>query len=350
MTANREQDTFTKQETGANLVISPEVVFNTDNFVLISGNANLPLARSVGEELQRIVRGPITLFEPVTSFADGETRVRIPANLRRKHVVILQPTCPPTVDKNIIELLFMIDAAKRASAGEITVVTPYFGYARQDRKDLPRVPIGAAVVANMIRERGADRIVTMDIHSEQQQGFFDGPWDNLYASYSLLPAIEEEQLDNLVVVSPDAGGTRRAEKYAQALRATGIATVYKKRDLSVENKSQALAVMGDVKGKNVLLVDDVIDTAGTLTHAATLLKEQGAQKVYVAATHGLFSADALAKIANSPIDKVLVTDTIPHRQEVIQHPKIRIVSVAPLLAEAIKRIETGESISQDLIF
>lgn len=349
MTQSKEH-AAARQEIGGQPQITPEVIFNTDNFVLISGNANLPLARSTGEELQRIVRGPITLFEPATVFADGETRIRIPANLRRKHVVIIQPTCPPNVDKNIMELLFMIDAAKRASAGEITVVTPYFGYARQDRKDLPRVPIGAAVVANMIRERGADRIVTMDIHSEQQQGFFDGPWDNLYANYSLLPAIGEEHLDDLVVVSPDAGGTRRAEKYAQALKATGIATVYKKRDLSTENKSQALAVMGDVKGKNVLLVDDIIDTAGTLTHAAELLKSQGAKRVYVAATHGLFSKDALDNITRSAIDKILVTDTVQHRQEVVEHPKIRIVSVAHLLAEAIKRIETGESISQDLIF
>jgi ribose-phosphate pyrophosphokinase len=243
----------------------------------------------------------------------------------------------------------MIDAAKRASSSEVIVIMPYFGYSRQDRKEMARVPISSAVIASMIAHAGADRILTLDIHSEQEEGFIKQPWDNVYASYALAPAIKKKHLDNLVIVSPDKGGVSRATFYQGLLKANELAIVYKERDLSVNNKSEALAMVGDVKGKNVLLVDDMIDAGGTIVHAADYLKEKGAKRIFACVTHGLFSGDALSRISKSALEKVIVTDSVKHRNEVVKHPKIEIVSVAPLLAEAIKRIETGDSISSLII-
>jgi ribose-phosphate pyrophosphokinase len=244
-----------------------------------------------------------------------------------------------------MELIFMIDAAKRSSASEISVIIPYFGYARQDRKEMPRVPISSSVVANMIVNAGADRILTLDIHSEQQQGFVNIPWDNLYGSSSLLPAIQEKNLSDVVVASPDKGGMTRATGYAKLLGAKGVALVYKQRDIHLNNESEALGMIGEVKGKDVLIVDDMLDTGGTIAHAADYLRKEGAKSVRVAVTHGLFSGKAIERINNSVIDEVIITDTIFHREEVVKHPKITVVSIAPLLAEAIQRIQTGESIS-----
>jgi ribose-phosphate pyrophosphokinase len=308
------------------------------NFILLTGSANEPLAMKIA----KLLKSPIN--NPVSVFADGEIRIKIAPNLRRRHVFIIQPTCAP-VNDHIIELVLMIDAAKRASSSEVIVIMPYFAYSRQDRKEMARVPISSAVVASMIEHAGADRILTLDIHSEQEEGFIQHPWDNVYASYALVPAIKKKKLENLVVVSPDKGGVSRATFYQGLIGASELAIVYKERDIRVNNKSEALAMVGDVKGKNVLLIDDMVDAGDTIVHAANYLKEKGAKRIFAAATHGLFSGDALSKISQSALEKVIVTDSVLHRAEVVKNPKIEIVSVAPLLAEAIKRIETGDSIS-----
>lgn len=313
-------------------------VSNHESLVLLAGQSNTPLALQIAHHLKR------PLFEPVSIFSDGEIRVKIPENLRRKHVFIIQSTSSP-VNDHIMELVFMIDAARRASAREITVIVPYFGYARQDRKEMPRVPISASVVANMLTNAGADRIVTIDIHSEQQQGFVTQAWDNLYGSYALIPAIKAQKYKNLVVGAPDKGGMARATGYAKLLGVEDVVLVYKKRDIAVNNKSEASFMIGEVEGREVVLVDDMVDTAGTIVGAANLIKEKGAKSVSVVATHGIFSGPALERIANSAIDEMIVTDTINHREEVLKQKKIKVVSIAPLLAEAIHRVESGESIS-----
>lgn len=313
-----------------------------NDYIILTGRSNTALAKKIAAILKKEV------YEPISIFSDGEIRIKIAPNLRRRHVFIIQPTSTP-VNDSIMELILMIDAAKRASGSEIIAVVPYYGYSRQDRKEMPRVPISSSVVARMIENAGANRIVTVDIHSEQQEGFVSSPWDNLYGSYALIPAIKAKRLKDLVVASPDKGGVTRATGYAKLLNASGIAIVYKERDVAVNNQSEALAMIGDVRGKDVLLVDDMIDTGGTIVSAASHIKQSGAKSVRVAVTHGLFSGKALERISNSPIEEVIVTDTINLREEVIKNPKIAVVSVAPLLAEAIKRIQSGESISKDLI-
>lgn len=315
---------------------------DNNDFVLLTGTANLKLAQDVASILGK------TVHETVTTFADGEKRVIIPENMRKRDVFIIQPTCPP-VNDNIIELLLIIDAARRSSAQEITAVIPYFGYSRQDRKDRSRVPISAALIAEMIEHAGADRILTLDIHSEQEPGFTKIPWDNLYSSYSFLPRFKQSFSNNLIVASPDKGGVLKATFYADLLSTDGIAIVYKERDVQKSNQSEALDIIGVVKDKDVLLVDDMIDTAGTIVGAADLLKRKGAKTITVAVTHGLFSADAPAKIASSEIDNIYLTDTIPLNEKVLNNPKIKIVTVAPLLAEAIDCVYNGNSISEKLI-
>lgn len=314
---------------------------STNPFIL-TGTSNEKLAQDVGKILG------VAVHFPTTFFADGEIRVIIEESLRRSDIFIIQPTSPP-VNDHLMELLLMIDAARRASAGEITAVVPYFGYSRQDRKEKPRVPISSALVGEILQVAGANRIFTIDIHSEQQMGFFQGPWDNLYGSYSLIPAIAELNLTDLVVASPDKNGFTKAVAYAKRLNAKDVALVYKERDFSMENKSEAVALIGSVEGKNVLIVDDIIDTATTLVNASHLTAQKGAKQVFAAATHGLFSADALQKITNSPIQQVFTTDTIRTTQEVAKNPKIKIVTIAPLLAEAIKRIKEGKSLNENLI-
>lgn len=310
-----------------------------DEIVLLSGRANLPLAESIAKILHTEVSCPISVF------SDGEIRVRIQPNLRRRMVFIIQSTSSP-VNDYIMELVFMADAAKRASASEVTAVIPYFGYARQDRKEMSRVPISAAAVSSLLINAGIDRILTIDIHSEQMEGSIKHPWDNLYGSFSLLPVLREKKLQNLVVTAPDKNGMLRATGYAKLLNADGVALVYKERDVTLNNVSNTMGMIGEVKGKDVLMVDDMVDTAGTIVHAANFIKERGARSVRVAATHGLFSGDALQKINDSAIEEMVVTDTILPKEEVAKDKKITIVSVAPLLAEAIRRLITGESISQ----
>ncbi|MDP3733307.1 MAG: ribose-phosphate diphosphokinase, partial [Candidatus Daviesbacteria bacterium] len=293
---------------------------NNNGFVLLTGTANLKLAKDVAKILGKNVD------ETVTTFADGEKRIIIPENLRKRDVFIIQPTCPP-VDSNIMELLLIIDAARRSSASEITAVIPYFGYSRQDRKDRPRVPVSAALVAGLIEYAGADRIVTIDIHSEQEVGFSKIPWDILYASYNLLQVLKKEfKGENLVVASPDKGGVPKATFFADLLDAEGIAIVFKERDVYRENVSETLDMMGDVKGKDVLLVDDMIDTAGTIVGAANLLKKKGAKSISVAATHGIFSPPAMERIDKSSLDKVFITDSVPLKKEILNSSKIKVVS------------------------
>lgn len=315
---------------------------NSNDYIILTGRANPKLAHAVGKILKHEVS------EPISIFSDGETRVAIEKNMRRRHVFIIQPTAPP-VNDHIMELVLLADAARRGSASEIIAVIPYFGYSRQDRKEKSRVPISASVVGSILEHAGINRILTIDIHSEQQEGFIQGPWDNVYASYSVLPAIKAKKLKNLVVASPDKGGVIRATGYARLLGAEGIAIVYKERDVAVNDVSSALAMIGDVKGKDALLVDDIISTGGTLFNAANYLATQGARSVYASVTHGLFTGSALEQLNKSSIKEVIITDTIAHRAEVLQNPKITLVSVAALLAEAIKRIQSGESISKDLI-
>ncbi len=315
----------------------------SDNgFVLLTGTANLGLAQDVAKILGKDVD------ETVTTFADGEKRIIIPENLRKRAVFIIQPTFTP-VDSNIMELLLIIDAAKRSSASEVSAIIPYFGYSRQDRKDRPRVPISASLIARLIEFAGADRILTIDIHSEQEPGFVEIPWDNLYASYSFLPVLEKTFPSNLVIASPDKGGVLKATFYADLLNADGIAIVYKERNTQKPNESRALDLIGDVKGKDVLIVDDMIDTAGTLCEAAKLIKINGAKSVSAAATHGLFSDPAPERIKEAGLERIFITDTVPVREEMRNNPKVTIVSVAKLLAEAIECIYSGNSMSEKLI-
>jgi ribose-phosphate pyrophosphokinase len=318
-------------------------LFHDNGVVLVTGRSNPPLAHAIASILRK------EIYEPVSVFSDGEIRVKIPPNLRRRHIFIIQPTAPPVVNDHLMELIFMIDAARRSSAKEITVVIPYFGYSRQDRKEMPHVPISSSVVASMIMNAGADRIVTVDIHSEQQQGFINKPWDNLYGSYSLVPVIKSRKLKDIVIAAPDKGGMTRATGYAKLLNASGVALVYKERDIDVNNKSEAMAMIGAVKQKDVLLVDDMIDTAGTIVNAANFIKKAGARSVRAVATHGILSGAAIDRIEKSEIEEVLITDSILHPIRVLKNKKFKIVTIAPLLAEAIRRIETGESISKELI-
>lgn len=314
----------------------------SNGFVLLTGTANLKLAKDIAKILGK------NADETITTFSDGEKRIIIPENLRKRDVFIIQPTCPP-VNTNIIELFLIIDAARRSSASEISAIIPYFGYSRQDRKDRPRVPISASLIARLIEFAGADRILTIDIHSEQEPGFVECPWDNLYASYSFLPELKKHFGKNSVMASPDKGGVPKATFYGDLLGADGLAIVFKERDIMKCNHTQALDMIGDVKNRDVLIVDDMIDTAGTICDAAKFIKDRGAKSVSVAATHGIFSGPALERINNSAIEQIFVADTVPLKKEVAQNPKIKIISVAPLLAEAIKCIYNGDSLSEELI-
>lgn len=318
-----------------------------NDFVLFTGTSNTKLAKDVAKILSSKLKRKIEVCEPISHFSDGELGLKITELLRRRHVIIIQSTSPPLVNDYIMETIFMADAARRGSAEEISAVIPYYGYGRQDRKDKPRVSICAAVVADMLVEAGINRIFTLDIHAEQEQGFVKQPWDNLYTSYCLVPVLMKEKIDNLVIASPDAGGVKRVKLFEVCLKADGIAIVLKNRDVNSKDKSEVMTMVGDVKGKNVLIVDDIISTAGSIAKARDLFIAKGAKKVYAAAAHGIFSGDALKNIEG--FEKVFVTDTIAQRDEVLKNPKIEIVSVAPLLAEAILRIHNGTSISKGLI-
>jgi len=301
---------------------------------IFSGSAHPELAKRIAQSMGAPL-GDAT----VTSFPDGESRVKINENIRGRDVFIVQPSCPPT-NHNLMELLILIDAARRASAYRITAVIPYFGYARQDRKDQPRVPITAKLVANLLVAAGTHRVLTLDLHAQQIQGFFDIPVDHLYAAPVLIRYIRQKKLDNLVIVSPDVGGLKLASAYAEALGAT-LAIVGKRRTSPTE--TEALHVIGDVEGKNVLMVDDLTETAGTLTSAAALLKKQGAREIYAGVSHAVFTDMAHERLRKSTILELITTDSTPVRL----HPECRItvLSIAELLGQGIQRIYSNESVS-----
>ena len=303
---------------------------------LFSGNAHPALAHEICGYLG-IRLGEAT----VSTFSDGEVLVRIDENVRGADVFVVQSCCHP-VNSSIMELLIMIDALRRSSAYRITAVIPYFGYARQDRKDQPRVPITAKLVADLITTAGTDRVLTMDLHAGQIQGFFNIPVDNLYATPVLLDYMTREGGGDLVVVSPDAGGVERARAFAKRLQVT-LAIIDKRRE--GPNNAQVMNIIGDVKGRNTLLVDDMIDTAGTLVQAAQACAEQGAHRVWAGCTHPVLSGPSLERIQESCLTEVVVTNTIPLNGKDQRCPKLRVLSVAPLLGEAIMRIHEEESVS-----
>jgi ribose-phosphate pyrophosphokinase len=303
---------------------------------LFTGNSNKKLADEIAEVL-KIQVGDAT----VSNFSDGESMVQINENVRGSDVFVVQSTCTP-VNKNIMELLLMIDALRRASAGRITAVMPYYGYARQDRKAAPRVPISARLVADILSVVGIDRVLTIDLHAGQIQGFFDVPVDHLYASPVLTDYVKKEYMNNLVIVSPDAGGVERARAFAKRLNAS-LAIIDKRREKA--NVSQVMHVVGDVKDKNALLFDDMIDTAGTITQAAVALKENGAKRVIAACAHAVLSGPALERINDSVLENVIVTNTIPMEDKQKDCEKLTVLSVAALLGDAIKRIHEETSVS-----
>ncbi|MDB9775823.1 ribose-phosphate pyrophosphokinase [Vicingaceae bacterium] len=293
----------------------------------------LKIAQSYGVDLGKA---------SISTFSDGEFQPSLEESVRGADVFIIQSTVPPT--DNLFELLLMVDAAKRASARRIVAVIPYFGFARQDRKDSPRVPIGSKLVANMLTAAGVTRVVTMDLHADQIQGFFEVPVDHLFASAISIPFIKELELPNLIMASPDMGGSKRAYAYAKHLQ-TEVVVCYKQRKEA--NKIEQMFLIGDVSGKDVLLVDDMIDTAGTLTKAADIMMEKGANSVRAFCTHAILSGEAYNRIENSKLTELIVTDTIPLKQE---SKKIRVLSVADLFAKVIYKVHNYESISGYFIF
>ncbi|MBU0651829.1 MAG: ribose-phosphate pyrophosphokinase [Proteobacteria bacterium] len=304
---------------------------------VFTGNANQELARKITENLG------VTLGQAhVTAFSDGETRVEIDENVRGMDVFIIQPTCPP-VNITLMELLIMIDAVRRASADRITAVIPYYGYARQDRKVVPRAPITAKLVADLITQAGANRVLAMDLHAGQIQGFFNIPVDNLFATPILLDHIKKNYPDdNIVIVSPDSGGVERARAFGKRLGAS-LAIIDKRRD--GPNEAQIMNIIGHVKGKRVILLDDMIDTAGTVVQAAKALKEEGAIEVTVCCTHPVLSGPALERIEQSDLKEIIVTDTVPLHEKARACSRIKVLSVSGLLSEAVRRIYYNDSVS-----
>lgn len=304
---------------------------------IFSGSANLELTKKICEYLAT----PLGLCV-IRKFSDGEIFIELKENVRGADIFLVQPVCPP-VNENLMELLIMIDAARRASARRITAVIPYYGYARQDRKTAPRTPITAKLVANLIVTAGARRVLTMDLHAGQIQGFFDIPVDHLYALPVFLSYIKENFRDKeIVIVSPDAGGVERAKEYAKRLNCS-LAIIDKRRERP--NESEVMNVIGDVKNKIAIIIDDMVDTAGTMCQASKALIEKGATEVYGMATHPVLSGPALERIAKAPLKALIVSDTIPLKEEAQKLDKILVLSVAKLLGEAIRRIHTDDSIS-----
>ncbi|MDR0984997.1 MAG: ribose-phosphate pyrophosphokinase [Endomicrobium sp.] len=306
------------------------------NFKILSGNANTNLANQIAKNLKT------KLSEAkIGRFSDGEIQVKIVDNVRGADCYVVQPTCFP-VNDNLMELLIITDALKRASAKRITAIIPYFGYGRQDRKSEPRVPITARLVANLIAISGITRVITMDLHAGQIQGFFDIPVDHLHGKYVLLRYFKEKNLDNLVVVSPDVGGAERARSFAKSLNSE-LVIIDKRRPFP--NEATIMNVIGEVNGKNCVIFDDLIDTAGTLTKVANTINKKGATRIFAAATHGILSGNAKQKIQDSCIEKLVITDSVPLSSNNGPTNKIKILSIAPILAEAITRILKNKSIS-----
>jgi ribose-phosphate pyrophosphokinase len=311
---------------------------SNDAFALFAGRANPHLAHEIARHLTM----PLGRAE-VGRFSDGEVNLELMENVRGRDVFIVQPTCPP-VNDNLLELLVMVDACRRASAARITAVVPYFGYARQDRRPrATRSAITAKLVANMLSSAGVDRLLTVDLHADQIQGFFDIPVDNVYASPVLLGEVWKQGYHDMIVVSPDVGGVARARAFAKRLDDADLAIIDKRRPRP--NESKVMNIIGEVAGKSCVLVDDMVDTAGTLCQAAQALKDEGAVKVVAYITHALLSGDAVTRISSSALDELVVTDTIPLSDEASASPRIRRLSVAALLAETLRRIRDEESVS-----
>lgn len=307
-----------------------------EEIIIFSGNASRSLTEEICISLNASM-GDVKL----TRFSDGEVWVEVEENVRGKDVFVIQSTSHPA-NENLMELLIMVDALKRASAERITAVLPYYGYARQDRKVAPRTPISSKLVADLITAAGAHRVVSVDLHAGQIQGFFNIPFDHLYAMPILLEYIRKNLLNDLVIVSPDAGGTERARAFAKRLDTT-LAMIDKRR--SRPNESEVMNVIGEVEEKTAIIVDDMVDTAGTLTQAALALKEKGAKKVYACITHGVFSGNALDRIEKSVLEEIVITNTIHQPKEVLKSKKVKVISMANLLGEAIYRINHSESVS-----
>ncbi len=301
---------------------------------IVTGTAHPSLARAICAHL-----GVNLADATVSSFPDGESFVKINENIRGRDVFIVQPTCPPT-NQNLMELLIMVDAARRASADRITAVIPFFGYARQDRKDQPRVPITAKLVANLLVAAGVNRVLTMDLHAQQLQGFFDIPVDHLYALPVMMEYWQSIGLDDLVIVSPDVGGVKMASAYAQKLGA-GLAIVVKRRKSATE--TEAVTVIGEVEGKNVIIVDDITETAGTLTGAAKILRAHGAMNIYAGVSHTVLTDLAVERLKSSEIKELITTDSTPVGAN--SDARVKVLSVAKLLGEGIRRIHDDESVS-----
>lgn len=301
---------------------------------IITGNANRPLAESIVKNL-----GVELCKAQITRFSDGEIQVKVDDNVRGADCFIVQPTCMP-VNEHLMELLIISDALRRASARKITAVIPYYGYGRQDRKAEPRVPITAKLVANLIVASGVTRVLSMDLHAGQIQGFFDIPVDHLYGTPVFLKHLTDKKYNDLVVVSPDAGGVERARAFAKHLNAE-LAIVDKRRPRP--NEAAIMNIIGEVNGRTAIILDDLVDTAGTLTKVAAAIKDKGATEVYAAASHGVLSGAAIQRIEESCIKELIITDSIPLARK---SPKIEVLTIAPLLAEAIKRIYNDESVSE----
>ena len=304
--------------------------------VIFSGNSNPVLTKKICNYLEVPVGKAA-----VKTFSDGEIQIEIQENVRSKDIFVVQSTCAP-VNNNLMELLLMIDALKRSSSSRITAVLPYFGYSRQDKKVAPRVPISAKLVANMLTMAGANRIITLDLHAGQIQGFFDIPVDNLFAAPVLIDHIRKNFTDDLIIVSPDAGGVERARAFAKRLNA-GLAIVDKRRD--APNQAKAMAVIGDVKDKSVIILDDMADTAGTLTEAAKAIKAKGARKIYACCSHPVLSGPAVDRINESFLDSLIVTDTIPLNNKAAGCEKISVLTISKLVGEAIIRSHNGDSVT-----
>lgn len=310
------------------------------NIKLFAGNANRELAEKVSKRLYSKIAEAT-----VNKFSDGEIQIQLRENVRGDEVFIIQSTCSPSND-NLMELLCMVDALRRASAGRITAVVPYFGYARQDRRvRSQRVPITARLVADLLQVAGVDRVLTIDLHAEQIQGFFDIPVDNIYATDLLVEHLRKtESLQNPIIVSPDIGGVVRARAMARLYNDSEIAIIDKRRP--APNVSQVMNVIGDVKDRDCILIDDIIDTGGTLVNAAQALKERGARRVFAFASHGIFSGNAPEKLASPLLEKIVVTDSIPLSPQMKALDKVEVISLASMLAEAIRRINNEESVSE----
>ncbi len=309
-----------------------------ENLKIFSGNSNIELARKVALEA-----GVALGQSKISSFADGEIQVEIQESVRGCHVFLIQSTCPP-VNQNYMELFIMLDAIKRASAAHITAVIPYFGYARQDRKVAPRAPISAKCMADLLTSAGADRVVCLDLHAAQIQGFFNVPVDHLFAIPTLARTFREKygSGSDFVVVSPDAGGVERARAFAKRIDST-MAIIDKRR--TSPNEAKALNLIGEVKDKTAIIVDDMVDTAGTLTQGVDVILKHGAKRVLALGTHPVLSGPAIQRLTDSPIEKLIVSDTIPLTETAKNSGKIEVISMAPVLAEAIKRIYGNDSVS-----